>query len=184
MMKQINVCCWNGKLLLQHVYIRLPYYWQESTRKCLYWVENITQATKTKVVTSLKSIMALAISFPKKRNFILILAMCAGLVVLPKGTANSPLELNMYLVPSWLPVWQRQTYRQSKSGKICAYTVTQVFHRITRVSEGVWGTFRIGKSDLFAPPQAKVSPLELLRHQSIELQSGAKTCADLKVDQN
>lgn len=51
-------------------------------------------------VTSRKSIMALAISFPKKRNFILILAMCAGLVVLPKGTANSPLELNMYLVPS------------------------------------------------------------------------------------
>lgn len=48
--------------------------------------------------------MALAISFPKKRNFILILAMCAGLVVLPKGTANSPLVLNMYFVPSWLPV--------------------------------------------------------------------------------
>lgn len=56
------------------------------------------------VVTSLKSMMALAISFPKKRNFILILAMCAGLVVLPKGTANSPLVLNMYFVPSWLPV--------------------------------------------------------------------------------
>lgn len=48
--------------------------------------------------------MALAISFPKKRNFILILAMCAGLVVLPKGTVNSPLVLNMYFVPSWLPV--------------------------------------------------------------------------------
>lgn len=59
---------------------------------------------KKEVVTNLKSIMALAISFPKKRNFILILAMCAGLVVLPKGTANSPLELNMYFVPSWLPV--------------------------------------------------------------------------------
>lgn len=48
--------------------------------------------------------MAFAISFPKKRNLILILAKCAGLVVLPKGTAKSPLELNMYLVPSWLPV--------------------------------------------------------------------------------
>lgn len=69
------------------------------------------------VVTSLKSIMALAISFPKKRNFILILAMCAGLVVLPKGTANSPLELNMYLVPSWLPVERRQNRVRVKQGK-------------------------------------------------------------------
>ena len=65
---------------------------------------------KIEVVTSLKSIMALAISFPKKRNFILILAMCAGLVVLPKGTANSPLVLNMYLVPSWLPAWTETQY--------------------------------------------------------------------------
>lgn len=55
------------------------------------------------VFTSLKSMMALAMSLPRKRNFIFTLAMCAGLVVLPKGTANSPLELNMYLVPSWLP---------------------------------------------------------------------------------
>lgn len=54
-------------------------------------------------VTSLKSMMALAINFPRKRNFILILAMCAGLVVLPKGTANSPLVLNMYFIPSWFP---------------------------------------------------------------------------------
>ena len=44
--------------------------------------------------------MALAISLPRKRNFILILAMCAGLVVRPNGTANSPLEQNMYLVLS------------------------------------------------------------------------------------
>lgn len=56
-----------------------------------------------KLITNLKSIMALAINFPKKRNFILILAMCAGLVVLPKGTANSPLELNIYFIPSWFP---------------------------------------------------------------------------------
>lgn len=67
---------------------------------------NGVQEMKMEAVTSLKSIMALAISFPKKRNFILILAMCAGLVVLPKGTANSPLELNMYLVPSWFPAKQ------------------------------------------------------------------------------
>lgn len=59
--------------------------------------------TRQECVTSLKSIMALAINFPKKRNFILILAMCAGLVVLPKGTANSPLVLNMYFIPSWFP---------------------------------------------------------------------------------
>lgn len=75
--------------------------------KCLCSVENISLLAKIAVITSLKSIMALAISFPKKRNFILILAMCAGLVVLPKGMANSPLELNMYLVPSWLPVGQK-----------------------------------------------------------------------------
>lgn len=59
--------------------------------------------TRQECVTSLKSIMALAINFPRKRNFILILAMCAGLVVLPKGTANSPLVLNMYFIPSWFP---------------------------------------------------------------------------------
>lgn len=59
--------------------------------------------TRQECSTSLKSIMALAINFPRKRNFILILAMCAGLVVLPKGTANSPLVLNMYFIPSWFP---------------------------------------------------------------------------------
>lgn len=82
--------------------------WQKSSPKCQNSIESNSLLreieVKVEAVTSLKSIMALAISFPKKRNFILILAMCAGLVVLPKGTANSPLVLNMYLVPSWLPV--------------------------------------------------------------------------------
>lgn len=41
-------------------------------------------------------------------------------------------------------------------------------------------TFRISECDLFAPPQAKIGSLELLRHQSIELQSGAKPCANLR----
>lgn len=49
---------------------------------------------------------------------------------------------------------------------------------------GLNATFRIGKSDLFAPPQTEVGPLELLRHQSIELLSWAKTCADLKEVKN
>lgn len=73
----------------------------------------ILQKKETEVGTNLKSMMALAINFPRKRNFILILAMCAGFVVLPKGTANSPLELNMYLVPSWFPEGERsECHRQ------------------------------------------------------------------------
>lgn len=40
-------------------------------------------------------------------------------------------------------------------------------------------TFRVCECDLLAPPQAQISPLELLRHQSVELQSGTKPGADL-----
>lgn len=45
-------------------------------------------------------------------------------------------------------------------------------------------TFRIGQSDFFTPPQTKVSPLELLRHQGIKLLSWPKTSANLEGKQN
>lgn len=131
---------------------------------------------KMEVHTSLKSMMALAINFPKKRNFILILAMCAGLVVLPNGTANSPLELNMYFVPSWFPVEQTTnvTWRIS---------IAKVSHQINirvRMLAVSKSTFRICQSDLFTSPKTKIGSLKLLRHQSIKLLGGAQTCSNLK----
>ncbi len=47
-----------------------------------------------------------------------------------------------------------------------------------------YGTFRIGQRDLFASPKAEIGPLELLRHQSVELQGGAETCANLREEEN
>lgn len=168
--------------------------------------------------------MALAINFPRKRNFILILAMCAGLVVLPKGTANSPLVLNMYFVPSWLPVVAETRCGQTGNYHIYQHMIIysiqstclfawprskqlQIYLSINRLSaclhqkvlflylimfkinqpqacsrRNECGTFRIGQCDLFTPPQAQIGPLELLRHQSVELQSGAQPRANLGED--
>ena len=42
------------------------------------------------------------------------------------------------------------------------------------------GTFRVGQSDLFPPPQPQVSPLQLLGHQGVELQGGAQARAHLR----
>lgn len=132
-------------------------------------------------------------SFPRKRNFILILAMWAGLVVRPNGTANNPLELNMYFVPSWLPaprqtVFVREIVRQGhkentnlvNSSKIQFALHWKLHSNCTYFDKYMTATFRVGESDFLSSPKTQISPLQLLRHQSIELLRRAETCSHLR----
>lgn len=175
----------------------------ESKREKMLDIEKNIYIRNRNRCTSLKSMMALAMSLPRKRNFILILAMWAGLVVRPNGTANRPLELNMYLVPSWLPAHhtpQRLVQRQTCIFTIERVSVRCIFYTSLRLSEtcervcvcvSVWMvvyswsemrrifTFRVAEGDLFSSPQAQVCSLQLLRDQSIELQCGPQTSAHL-----
>lgn len=85
----------------------------------------VENASNSKL-TNLKSMIALAINFPKKRNFILTFAIWAGLAVLPKGSANRPWRFWIYLVPSWLPgKWVNRQTLGAVSSKRRQHPVTK-----------------------------------------------------------